>query len=115
MTTNTQAFDILGHEFDLDQLNDIATHGMGQGVGGFIYSSDLHNLYEVNEDEIMAYLDEYASDLGEQNGFRMVLNAMDRQGIEYDSLQIFKERAVWTFVELQATQILQSNGHSDWV
>ena len=116
MTTATvQTFDILGHEFDMDALNDIATYGCAAGVPGFIYSSDLHDIYEEHEDTIMAYLDERAFDLGEDNGFRMVLNSMDRRGIEYDTLQIFKENAVWMFVELFAVQLLQRNGHPDWV
>ena len=42
MTTITATFEILGSEFDLDQLNDIATHGMAQGVAGFIYLSLIH-------------------------------------------------------------------------
>ena len=116
MTTATmQTFDILGHEFDMDALNDIATHGCAAGVSGFIYSSELHDIYQEHEDDIMALLDEYAFDLGEQNGFRMVLNSMDRRGIEYDTLQTFKEQAVWMFVELFAVQLLQRNGHPDWV
>ena len=114
MTTITATFEILGSEFDLDQLNDIATHGMAQGVAGFIYSSDLHDIYEANEESIMAYLDEKADDLGEQNGFRMVLNAMERNGIEYDSLQTFKEWAVWMFVEMTAYDLLIGCGHPDW-
>ena len=113
-TTTVQTFDILGHEFDMDALNDIAIHGCIAGVPGFIYSSDLHDIYEEHEDTIMAYLDEHAFDLGEDNGFRMVLNSMDRRGIEYDTLQIFKENAVWMFVELFAGQLLQRNGHPDW-
>jgi hypothetical protein len=39
---------------------------------------------------------------------------MDRRGIEYDTLQTFKEQAVWMFVELFAVQLLQRNGHPDW-
>ncbi|AXF42064.1 hypothetical protein STIP37_2 [Synechococcus T7-like phage S-TIP37] len=116
MTVATvRTFDILGHEFDMDELNDIATHGMEGGVSGFIYSSELFDIYEEHEDTIMSYLDEWAFDVGEDNGFRMVLNSMDRRGIEYDTLQIFKEQAVWMFVELFAVQLLQRNGHPDWV
>ena len=115
MQVTTTKFDVLGHEFTLDELNDIATHGMSAGFSGFIYSSDLHDVYEEYEDNIMDYLDEHAFDLGEKNGFRMVLNSMDRRGIEYDSLQIFKEQAVWMFVELFAVQLLQRNNHPDWV
>jgi len=103
-----QTFDILGHEFDMDALNDIAKYGMAHCVPGFVHSSDLHDIYEEHEDTIMAYLDEQAFDLGEDNGFRMVLNCMDRLGIEYDTLQIFKEHAVWMFVELSAVQLLQA-------
>lgn len=114
-TTAVKTFDILGHEFDMDALNDIATHGMAAGVSGFIYSSDLRDLYDEHEDDIMLYLDEHAFDLGEDNGFRMVLNSMDRRGIEYDTLQILKEQAVWMFVELFAVQLLYRNGHPDWV
>lgn len=106
-----QTFDILGHKFDMDALNDIATHGMAQGVSGFIYSSELHDIYEEHEDTIMDYLDELAFDLGEDSGFRMVLNSMDRQGVGYASLQIFKEHAVWMYVEVLAVQLLQRNEH----
>ena len=109
-----QTFDILGHEFDMDALNDIATHGMEAGVPGFIYSSELHDLYQEHECTIMDYLDEHAFDLGEDHGFRMVLNSMDRRGIEFETLQTFKEQAVWMFVELFAVQLLQRNGHPDW-
>ena len=115
MQVTTTKFDVLGHEFTLDELNDIANHGMSAGVSGFIYSSELHDVYEKYENNIMDYLDEHAFDLGEKNGFRMVLNSMDRRGIEYDSLQIFKEQAVWMFVELFAVQLLQRNNHPDWV
>ena len=115
MQVTTTKFDVLGHEFTLDELNDIGNHGMSAGVSGFIYSSELHDVYEKYENNIMDYLDEHAFDLGEKNGFRRVLNSMDRRGIEYDSLQIFKEQAVWMFVELFAVQLLQRNNHPDWV
>ena len=115
MTTIAATFEILGSDFDLDQLNDIATHGMAQGVAGFIYSSDLYDIYEANEESIMGYLDDQADNLGEQNGFRMVLGAMDRNGIEYDSLQVFKEWAVWMFVEMTAHDLLIGCSHPDWV
>ena len=113
-TTKAFCADLLGRTFDEDELLDIARYGCSGGVSGFIYSSELHDLYQEHEDTIMAYLDEHAFDLGEQNGFRMVLNSMDRRDIAYDSLQIFKEQAVWMFVELFAVQLLQRNGHPDW-
>ena len=113
-TTTALTFDILGSEFDLDQLNDIANHGCAAGVSGFIYSTELAETFDKYEDTIMSFLDDYAFDLGEDNGFRMVLNSMDRRGIEYSTLQIVKEQAVWMYVELMAVQLLQRNGHANW-
>ena len=110
-----QTFDILGHEFDLDALNDIATHGMSGGVPGFIYSSDLHDIFEANEDDILNYLDEHAFDMGEASGIQMVINAVTKRDDDaFYSMQDIKEMAVWMFVELYAGQLLQRNGHPDW-
>ena len=81
------------------------------GVSGFIYSSELHDLYQEHEDTIMSYLDEHAFDLGEDNGFRMVLNSMDRRGSSTTPCCLQRE-AVWMFVELFAVQLLL-NGHPD--
>ena len=53
MQVTTTKFDVLGHEFTLDELNDIAYHGMAAGVSGFIYSSELHDVYEKYENNIM--------------------------------------------------------------
>jgi len=116
MTTSTKTFEILGHEFELDQLNDIATHGMAQGVGGFIYSSELHDIFEANEDSILNYLDEHAFNMGERSGVQMVINALTNAVYEdvFYSMQDIKEAAVWMFVELMSVQILQRNGHPDW-
>ena len=53
MQVTTTKFDVLGHEFTLDELTDIANHGMSAGVSGFIYSSELHDVYEKYENNIM--------------------------------------------------------------
>ena len=112
MTTATmQTFDILGHEFDMDALNDIATHGCAAGVSGFIYSSELADVYDKHEDDIWNYLDEYAFDLGKESGIRMVIDLISD---DYYTMQEIKEKAVWMFVELFAVQLLQRNGHPDW-
>ena len=108
-------FEILGTEFELDELNDIATHGMAQGVSGFIYSTELHNTFEANEEKIPNYLDEHAFDMGEQSGLQMVINKItDRDDDAFYSMQDVKEMAVWMFVELFAVQLLVRNGHPDW-
>ena len=114
MTVATvQTFDILGHEFDMDALNDIATHGCVAGVPGFIYSSELADVFDENEDDIWNYLDEYAFDLGEKSGIQMVIDYITRNDPFY-TMQDVKEKAVWMFVELFAVQLLQRNGHPDW-
>ena len=69
MTTTAQAtFTVLNHEFETDQLVDIANHGMAGGVSGFIYSTELAELFEEHEEEIFNYLDATAFDLGEPSG-----------------------------------------------
>ena len=114
MTTATmQTFDILGHEFDMDALNDIATHGCAAGVPGFIYSTELAVVFDKYEDDIWRYLDEHAFDLGEKSGIQMVVNRVTRDD-DFYTMQDIKEKAVWMFVELFAVQLLQRNGHPDW-
>ena len=49
---------------------------MGMGVSGFIYSTELHDLYEKHEDTILDYLDEQASELRGELGLQMVVNAI---------------------------------------
>ena len=53
---------ILGGEFDFDELQDIANHGANTGVHGFTYSSDLYDMFNKYEDQIMDELDEYCED-----------------------------------------------------
>ena len=114
MTTTITA-SILGHAFTLDRLAEIATHGADTGVNGFIYSSELHDLYEANENTIMDRLDEEADSLGEQNGFRMVINSLERRNIEYSSLQQFKEHAVWFYLEVVAREVCERHEHPNFV
>lgn len=114
--TTSTTFEILGREFELDELNDIATHGMAQGVSGFIYSTDLHNTFEANEETIFSYLDEHAFDTGEQSGLHIVINAVTKRNNDaFYTMQDVKEMAVWLFVELFAVELLQRNGHPGWV
>ena len=111
MTTATaQTFEILGREFDLDQLADIANHGCVAGVSGFIYSSELCIVYNENEDHIWEYLDEQADNMGENNGFRMVINAIERKQDTW-TMQEVKELAVWMYVELTALETLTEYDH----
>ena len=114
MTVTTSSFEILGSEFDLDELADIANHGCAAGVSGFIYSSELHDVYEENESTIWDFLDEQADSMGEQSGLRMVINVLENKGEEQWTMQQVKELAVWMYVELQAYNLCCENEHPDF-
>ena len=115
MTTFTaiaQTFTILGKEFDLDQLADIATHGCAAGVSGFIYSTELSDCYNANEETILNFLDEYAESLGDETGIQMVIDSLEDKN--HWTMQYIKERAVWMYVELKAFTLCCQNGHPDY-
>ena len=113
MTVATvQTFDILGHEFDMDALNDIATHGCAAGVSGFIYSSELADVFDKHEEDIWNFLDDTAYCMDDKSGIQMVIDTIND---DFYTMQDIKEKAVWLFVELFAVQLLQRNGHPDWV
>lgn len=115
-TATQQTFEILGQEFDLDQLNDIASHGMAQGVSGFIYSTELANIFDQHEESIFNYLDELAFELGEKSGIQMCIDAITRDGDDaFYTMQEIKEMAVWMYVESVARDLLIRNAHQDWV
>ena len=48
---------ILGEEFTIDELRDIANYGADTGVHGFIYSTELADKFDANEYAIEDYLD----------------------------------------------------------
>ena len=112
MLATLRTHQILGHSFDLDQLNDIASHGMAQGVSGFIYSSDLHDIYEEHEDSILEFLDDKAFELyGQDSCMPMLVESMTRGDSEVTwTLQELKEHAVWMLVELKAYDLLNEAG-----
>lgn len=113
--TAAKTFEILGHEFDLDQLADIANHGMSGGVSGFIYSSELYDLWVEHSTFILSALDEYADDLGESCGTAMAIQAITKGDEDvYVSPQMIKETMIWMYVEMMAYGILCSNEHPDF-
>lgn len=116
MTTATQQFDILGREFEVDELVDIANHGVSVGVSGFIYSTELMECYDKHEDTILDELDTFADDLGEQSGLAMVINSYTKGDEDcHYTMQCIKEHAVWMYVEKRAYDILCSISHPDFV
>ena len=101
MTVATvQTFDILGHEFDMDALNDIATHGCAAGVSGFIYYHECVKAFDEHDDEIQDFLSDWCYDTGVgQSSFAYF--APDAEDITQ-----LKNKLVWSYVELKAQEIL---------
>ena len=73
---------------DIDEVRDIARHGMSGGFSGFIYSSELHEFYDKYEDEIEEYL--YEMDIKPHD-------LVDTEG--FYSIQELKEKSIWCAVE----------------
>jgi len=74
-----------------EELRDITRHGLSGGVNGFIYSSELSDLYDRYEDEIEQTLDDYEVKLHD---------LVDSE--QFYSVQMLKEQSVWFFVEAWA-------------
>ena len=114
MDTDTEMFEILDEEFELDELKDIATHGCAAGVHGFIYTIEILRAYDKYEDEILAALDEFANDLGEGSALKLCMNSVERRGMD-PTMNNIKETAVWTYVEMTAYNLCIDNNHPDFV
>jgi len=88
----SRLFDALAERFDdLDELKDVANHGMASGFGGFIYYNEIRKFFFEHEDEIEDYLyDTYGDDLAE---------SMARRHTTINELINYK---VWAVVETWA-------------
>ena len=101
-----QMHTILDTEFDVDELCDIANHGMSGGVSGFIYTGECVNKFDDNDDEIEEYLSDWYYDTqGERNYIGMIAGEGKHSVCSIDEL---KNRMVWVYVELKAQEILTS-------
>lgn len=88
--TVTRWEQFLSDRFDnQDEINDIVRYGMSQGVGGFIYSTELYEIFEEHEDAIWSML--------EDAGLFFSDFIKDK---ERWSMQEVREPAVWAAVEL---------------
>ena len=102
MTKTTFCADLLGRTFDEDELLDIARYGCSGGVSGFIYSSELYDVFSKYEDEIMDYLEEFAEGCYGTSAESMIVSRLDD---EQWTMQEFRELAVWTYLEIQAQEL----------
>jgi len=102
-------YTILGEEFDVDELRDIAEHGMSAGVSGFIYYRETTSKFDDNDDEIQDFLSDWYYDCigGDEGSFAYFARKCE------DITQL-KNTLVWAYVELKAQSILQQLEDWSW-
>ena len=108
--TVSRSYTILDHEFDIDELRDIAIFGMSQGVSGFIYTKDCTDKFDEYEDDIETYLCDWVYDnvSSETNYIQWIVENAKNAGHDVLSIDRLKNYMVWAFVELKADEILCS-------
>ena len=112
-STVTRSYTILNTEFEADELIDIVNHGMSGGVSGFIYTRDCVDKFNEHDDEIEEFLsDWYFDTMGERNYIGMIAGEGEHSVGSVDEL---KTRMVWSYVELNAHDILLENGYEFWL
>ena len=90
--------------FSIDDLKDIATHGMSGGVSGFIYTRDNVAWFDENSNEIEEYLSDWYHDNMDENNY---IGAIAQgNGFAVGSIDELKNRMVWAYVELKAAELL---------
>ena len=101
--TINKLYTILDHEFELDELKDIANYGMSAGVSGFIYYSENAKHFDDNDDEIQDYLSDWYHDNigGDEGSFAYFAK-------DVEDIAQLKGKLVWSYVELKAHEILCS-------
>ena len=94
-TTLTETFEqFLADRFtDMDEVRDVANYGCIAGVNGFIYSSELAEVYDTFSDDIEQTIEDleipFSSMVNDENCWTM---------------QEVKEKAVWIAVEEYCTR-----------
>ena len=103
--TITRSVDILNRTFDYDELCDIARYGANAGVSGFIYSSELYDVWETYHTIITDYLQEYADSCFDKSWEAMIVDTLD---CDDWTMQELKEKAIWCYLELRAQNYVDS-------
>ena len=95
-------YTILDEEFDIDELRDIAEHGMSAGVSGFIYYRETTAKFDEHDDEIQDFLSDWYYDCigGDEGSFAHFAR-------QCEDITQLKNKLVWAYVELKAQSILQ--------
>ena len=114
--TVSRSYTILDHEFEVDELKDIVTHGMSAGVSGFIYTKDCTDKFDEFEDDIETYLsDWYHDNMGVDNYIGAIAGTEGGNSYSVCSIDELKNRMVWAYVELMSFEILSENGYDFWL
>ena len=96
------SYDILNRTFEYDELCDIARYGANAGVSGFIYSSELYDVWEAYHTIITDYLEDFAQGCLDKTWEAMIVDTLDCNDW---SMQELKEKAIWCYLELRAQEI----------
>lgn len=80
---------------DIDEIRDVANYGCSVGVSGFIYSSELADVFDEYEDQL--------EDLLDSHGIKYTDLVPD-----FETLQQVKEAAVWYAVDTWCHQALKA-------
>ena len=102
--TMTRGYDILNRTFEYDELQDIARYGAVAGVNGFIYSSELYDVWVNHGEDIASYLDEFADACFGKSWEAMILSNPNIDS-DYWTTQQLREWAIWSYLELRAQEI----------
>ena len=110
MAVLDRTYTLLGHEFDIDKLKDIADHGMAMGVSGFIYCHENTALFDEYDDEIQDYLSDWVHDNigGDEGSFSYFAK-------DVEDITQLKNKLVWAYMELKAYDCLIDARHPDYV
>ena len=99
--TITRSYTLLGREFDYDELIDVAQYGCQAGVNGFIYSSELYDVWVSHGETIADYLEEFANSCFDKSWEAMIVDQLD---CDDWTMQELKEKAIWCYLELRAQE-----------
>ena len=95
-------YDILGNQFDVDQLRDIVNHGMSAGVSGYTYISQCVAIFDEHDDTIQDYLSDWCYDNN------VGASSFAHFAPDCEDISQLKQKLVWAYVELKAHEILVS-------
>jgi hypothetical protein len=109
---SARTYHILGEEFELDELRDIANHGARGGVAGFTYSSDLRDIWDKHEDVITDYLDGFCDECYGQSSLSYIAEQLQHDD-KFWTMQQVIELACWMYLELRAQDIVRTVD-GDW-